>query len=88
MTVTAKTARENLKRLDDSRADLLGHEQAFLRSRGWSHTSHTPGFVWLWTRELQGVVIMMTQTEALACERSILSGDTPIDFGAVNHASR
>jgi len=82
----AATARKNLRRLDDSRRELELREQTFLRSRGWHYTSHTPGFVWMWQRELHGVRILMTQRSAIECERAILLGDSPATIGVNSHA--
>lgn len=81
-----KTARANLRRLDASRVELEERERTFLRSRGWTHTSSTPGFVWMWQRTLHGVTILMHQRDALSCEGAILFGDTPATIGVNDHA--
>lgn len=74
---TVKTARTNLRRLDTARDELLRNEQTFLRSRGWWNTSDTPGFSWMWARELHGVTILTSQRNAVETERAILYGDAP-----------
>jgi len=52
-------------------------EEAYLRGKGWKHTSKTPGSYWLWERELAGRRVLVDfefalriqeQAEALACE--------------------
>jgi hypothetical protein len=79
--IDAKTARRNLRLLDDARTELEARERTFLISRGWRHTSATPGFVWMWIRELHGVTLMLSQRGALDCEAAILAGDAPATIG-------
>jgi hypothetical protein len=41
---------------------------AFLRSRGWKHTSSTPGSYWLWHKTIDGVPMYVDQAHALGIE--------------------
>lgn len=44
-----------LKTVDDVRheREMLEYEvDAFLRKKGWEHSSSTPGCYWLWSKEL------------------------------------
>lgn len=38
---------------------------AFLRSRGWTHTSDTPGSIWLWTKEIDGKTFLVDKDTAI-----------------------
>lgn len=40
----------------------------FLRSRGWKHTSSTPGCYWLWEREWKGKTLLVSRDLALSME--------------------
>ena len=41
---------------------------AFLRSRGWAHTSATPGSFWLWTKIVNGQELYVDQSHAVSIE--------------------
>jgi hypothetical protein len=43
---------------------------AFLRSRGWEHTSSTPGSYWLWGKTIDGKAFWVDQAHALGIEAS------------------
>lgn len=43
-------------------------EDEFLRRRGWSHTSSTPGCYWMWQREIDGIVYSVSKARALSIE--------------------
>jgi hypothetical protein len=47
---------------------LSFEEEAFLRERGWKHTSATPGSYWLWEREHEGRVILVQTNIAMNME--------------------
>lgn len=38
---------------------------AFLRSKGWRHTSHTPAHLWLWERNLNGRLLLVERDTAV-----------------------
>jgi hypothetical protein len=42
----------------------------FLRSRGWKHTSSTPGSYWLWGKTIDGKTLWVDQAHALGIESS------------------
>jgi len=44
--------------------------EAFLRSRGWKHTSSTPGSYWLWHKTIDGVPLYVDRDHALGIESS------------------
>jgi hypothetical protein len=44
--------------------------EAFLRKRGWTHTSSTPGSFWMWFKNIDGVPMYVTQQHAMSIERS------------------
>jgi hypothetical protein len=43
---------------------------AFLHSRGWRHTSSTPGSYWLWHKTIDGVPLYVDRKHAMGIERS------------------
>ena len=43
---------------------------AFLRKRGWNHTSSTPGSYWLWNKVIDGKSLYVDQGHALSIEAS------------------
>ena len=58
--------------MDDSVATIRAEEEqigfkmeAHLRGHGWVHTSSTPGYYWMWKREIDGVTYMVERTTAI-----------------------
>lgn len=49
---------------------------AFLRSKGWKHTSSTPGSFWMWEREINGRVLLVDKDHALAIQGYIESTES------------
>ena len=47
---------------------------AFLRSRGWGHTSSTPGSLWLWTKRIAGKTYYVDRASAMRMEASLDAG--------------
>jgi hypothetical protein len=39
--------------------------EAYLREKGWKHTSDTPGSYWMWEREIGGRVYLVERATAL-----------------------
>ena len=53
-------------------AEQLGFRlDAFLRKRGWGHTSSTPGSFWMWTKMVNGQEMDVSRDNALGIERSL-----------------
>lgn len=54
---------------------------AFLRKRGWDHTSSTPGSFWMWHKKIDGIRMYVDREHALSIERSQepddIDGDEP-----------
>ena len=48
---------------------------AFLRKRGWAHTSSTPGSFWMWTKLVNGQEMYVDRDHALAIERHLEPDD-------------
>jgi len=52
--------------------EMLDHRiDAFLRSKGWKHTSSTPGCIWLWEREIGGRLMLVDRATALSAQAEI-----------------
>ena len=60
--------------IEDARAEVDHTRDKFLRSRGWHHTSNTPGSYWLWCREWGGTTLMVSADTAFAMERNHFEG--------------
>lgn len=55
MSTAKQLPRSRFKSLDDVRheREMLEYEvDAFLRSKGWTHSSSTPGCFWLWCKTI------------------------------------
>lgn len=66
---------ENMHNEASHRADNL------LRSRGWEHTSDTPGCIWQWVKKLpDGRTAMVSRERAIDIETE-LCGEHYQDFG-------
>ena len=63
-----------IERLRERANDL---RDSWLRSRGWSHTSETPGCYWMWQREWKGKTFLVDTTTA---ERIQATWDGEEDF--------
>jgi hypothetical protein len=61
----------NIIEIDAARQDLTYETEAYLRSKGWKHTSSTPGCFWLWERELTIVTHGRPGTEFERTERKV-----------------
>jgi len=48
---------------------------AFLRSRGWGHTSSTPGSLWLWTKLIGGETYYVDRGTAMHMEATLEPDD-------------
>lgn len=48
---------------------------AFLRSRGWGHTSSTPGSLWLWTKLIKGHEYFVPRDTAMHMEATLEPDD-------------
>jgi hypothetical protein len=44
---------------------------AFLRKCGWTHTSSTPGSLWLWTKLIDGHAFYVDRDTAVAMQKSL-----------------
>lgn len=66
----------SMKTLRQAEFDLEELRYAFLRGRGWNHTSHTPGCLWLWEKDIarDGVTqrVVVSDQTALAIEGVVL----------------
>ena len=43
----------------------------YLRTKGWKHTSDTPGSYWMWEREIDGRTLLVDQNTAALIQRHI-----------------
>lgn len=48
---------------------------AFLRIRGWRHTSSTPGCLWLWCKTIHGFEYRVPRETAMAMEQTLEPDD-------------
>ena len=48
---------------------------AFLRSRGWTHSSSTPGSFWMWSKTIDGQTYYVGHANALGIESSLEPND-------------
>jgi len=56
-----------LREIAEAEAQREDLEEAYLRERGWSQTSDTPGSIWVWTKALpDGRVVLVGRRQALA----------------------
>jgi hypothetical protein len=66
-------ADEILKNVDDvryEREQLEFRVDAFLRTRGWKHSSSNPASIWLWEKALaDGRVVLVDKDAALQFEQ-------------------
>ena len=44
---------------------------AFLRAKGWRHTSSTPGCFWLWEKTIDGRTFLTDRTHALGIQEAL-----------------
>lgn len=45
--------------------------EAFLESKGWKYNSRTPHGCWMWQKEIDGKVYMVSDTTAMQIEQSL-----------------
>ena len=64
ITVDIRAASE----VDHAREMLEFEVDRFLRSRGWNHTSDTPGCYWLWEKAIDGRTLLVSKEYALRYE--------------------
>lgn len=72
---------KNVMEIDAAREELTYATEAYLRAKGWKHTSSTPGCFWLWERELTIVTHGRPGTEFERTERKVtalMSLDTAV----------
>lgn len=51
---------------------------AYLREKGWKHTSSTPGCFWLWEKTLaDGRVVLVNQDMAIGMQRDFEDAEEP-----------
>jgi len=43
----------------------------YLRTKGWKHTSDTPGSYWMWQREIAGRTLLVHQDTAVQIQRHL-----------------
>jgi hypothetical protein len=53
------------EKLEDARADLKDREQKYLRKRGWTNTSSTPHYRWMWAKEWNGKQLLVFHDDAI-----------------------
>jgi hypothetical protein len=41
-----------------------------LRKAGWKHTSQTPGSIWMWQRDIDGVLYSVSQSRAASIQEN------------------
>lgn len=62
--------------------ERLGFDSdAFLRSRGWAHSSSHPGSYWLWSKEIDGKMYHVPKDMALSMEQRIEGDRCTCDEG-------
>lgn len=59
-----ETERLEHRRIEYLHQRLEWREQAWLRSRGWTYTSSTPGCYWMWMKEWDGKTFLVSQDTA------------------------
>lgn len=72
-------ADETLKNVDDvryERGQLEFRVDAFLRTRGWKHSSSNPAHIWLWEKAMaDGRVVLVDKDTALLFEQMTFNGE-------------
>lgn len=56
---------ERTEDIDNAASRHVFEIEAFLRSKGWRHTSHTPAHLWLWERNINGRMILVERDTAV-----------------------
>lgn len=59
---------KNVYEARGKREDVEYEIDAFLRSKGWNHTSSTPGCLWMWEREIDGRRVLVDKEHALSMQ--------------------
>ena len=62
---------EHAVEIEQRRERLWFEIEAFLRSRGWKHTSKTPGSHWMWELEHSGSVLLADTDAAVHIEQCL-----------------
>ena len=62
-----------------ARERLEYREADWLRRKGWKSTSATPGCLWMWEKEIDGRVILLSQATAAYMQAEI---DANADYDA------
>lgn len=70
MKVKRVSGEHILDTINFEREQLGYQEEGWLRKHGWNHTSNTPGTLWLWVKEIKGVMYCVEKNTALHIERN------------------
>jgi len=66
-------ALKSMRDLYNTAQEVVYAEERWLRSRGWQHTSDTPGCYWLWIKPVdQGRTAMCDRSTAMTIERALI----------------
>lgn len=64
--------------IESDHSSLKHESEKFMLSRGWQHTSSTPGCVWMWQKTLpDGRIILTNFSTAVDIEKEITSDECP-----------
>jgi len=59
----------------DKRQDLLLEldqiERTILQNAGWKNTSRTPNYTWRWRKEIDGIIYMCSEEDALRIQEAV-----------------
>lgn len=62
--------------IDDLEASFIDSRREYLRSNGWTHTSTTPGFYWMWVISMpNNQDILVEESFAFTIQKNIEEGN-------------
>jgi hypothetical protein len=63
--------------IENARVSLDNVKHDFLKANGWTYTSSTPGFFWMWEKEFSGRRILVSTDHAISIQSNIDDANYP-----------